>query len=75
MQTMQLTEKVIQLKIFFSIKYHGLWCQMPFSNLKQSKPVSILFVKYKINVSVEWFLQNPDWCLYRILLSAKYSIV
>ena len=29
----------------------------------QSKPDSILSVKYKREVPVEWFQQNPDWHL------------
>ena len=32
-------------------------------NRPESKPVSILSVKYEKEVSVEWFLQNPDWYL------------
>ena len=41
----------------------------------ESKPVGILSVRYERHVSVEWFLRNPDWYLYRILLSVKCSIV
>ena len=29
----------------------------------ESKPINILFLKYENEVSVEWFLQKPDWYL------------
>ena len=41
----------------------------------ESKPVSILSVRYERHASAEWFLQNPNWYLYRILLSVTYSMV
>ena len=41
-------------------------------NRPESKPVSILSVKYAREVSVEWFLRNPDyWYLYRMLFSVE----
>ena len=37
----------------------------------ESKPVSILSLKYERHVSVEWFLRNLDWyLLYREKKSA-----
>ena len=35
----------------------------------ESKPVNILFAKYQSEVSVEWFLQKPDWYLQTALSS------
>lgn len=51
------------------IFYHGLWWYKPlFRSISiipvkrtESKPVSILSVRYKKLVSFEWFLQNLDW--------------
>ena len=44
-------------------------------NRPESKPVSILSVKYARKVSVEWFLRNPDWYLQRTLFSVKRFMV
>ena len=30
----------------------------------ESKPISILSVRYERHVSVEWFLQNLNWFVY-----------
>ena len=79
---MQLIEEKIQLKTFFnkllwfmvSGAFYKSISIIPVKGLK-SKLVSILSISYEGYVPVKWFLRNPDWYLYRILLSVKYSIV
>ena len=67
---------IFRSNILWSIVLNAFWRSIKMTPIRriESKPLDILTAKQDRKKLVEWFYQNPDWNLYKMLCLSKNSM-